>query len=105
MALKSSVATWVENLSPTFLECRDLGHAWRAHTARWVADGRYYEQVIACPRCESQRVRYLSRGGVIQGGHHRYAKGYLMPKGLGGSTPDVRAALHLAALAPLLEQT
>jgi len=96
------VEEWVTHLSEEYLECRDLGHAWRSWSARHHKRERYYERVIRCTRCESERVQYLSQHGVVEGGHYRYAKGYLMPHGVGGFTAEVRARCHLAAVTAAL---
>lgn len=57
------VAEFASQLPDDYLQCRELGHVWRPHTAQ-VAEG-YYERRLRCPRCKMVREDQVSMSGQI----------------------------------------
>lgn len=80
-----------------YIVCRDLGHPWRKHNARWIDRDKCYEQTFVCPRCGTERSRYLSRTGAILDSHYAYAEGYEV-KGIGRLTGTDRDKIRLRAV-------
>jgi hypothetical protein len=80
-----------------FIVCRDLGHPWRKHNARLIPRDNCYEQTFICPRCGTERVRFLSLSGAILDSHYQYAEGYEV-KGIGRLTGSDRDRIRLRAV-------
>lgn len=93
----SDVRDFAVGLSPTHLQCRELGHNWRPYTAQWKPRDRCFDRVLRCTRCKTQRVQVLNRFGAIVSSHYVYADGY-QAKGLGRIVGDGRDALRLEEL-------
>jgi hypothetical protein len=91
-ATDQDVEIFAGGLSQGFLECRELRHAWRPHTASWNAEGKYYDRTLRCPRCKTLRVETLSTYGTILSRRYDYTEGYLSHERIGriaGSGRDV----------------
>lgn len=97
------VAQWAEELTASYLECRELGHLWRPFAARWVPEDRYYERVLRCTRCKTKRVQTLSRRGEVVLSHYVYPDGY-QSNGMGRIVGDGRDALRLESLTRFLSK-
>lgn len=97
-------ADWLQNLSTGQRLCRGFSHDWRPETAPWVPEERAYFVTIRCSRCNVPRRLWLSQDGrPLQGGGYGYAEspGYLMPKGAGGFSPQMRGAVRLSIIEDL----
>jgi hypothetical protein len=93
----SSFDDALSNMNETHLHCRDYGHSWRPHTARFLRREQVYEQTLRCTRCRTARRRTISADGDIVGSSYDYAEHYLV-KGVGRLTGHERAALRLASV-------
>jgi hypothetical protein len=91
----------VQTMTDDHLHCRDWGHAWKAYTAKAVVGG--FESILVCDRCETFRVRYLTRTGAVKRTNYRYPPGYLV-KGLGALTAQQRDTMRLLSLTRLMEE-
>lgn len=84
-------------MSDAHLHCRDFGHSWRSHSARYLPDQRVYERTLRCSRCRTLRNQWISeRGDYLRTGY-KYAAHYQM-RGVGRLTVDHRAQLRLASV-------
>jgi hypothetical protein len=81
----------------THVHCRDYGHAWAPLTASAFSDGKGYEQVLRCGRCDTRRKRQLNRYGEVITGGYDYSEGYLVA-GLGRLTGSDRGLLRVASI-------
>lgn len=97
------VDSWAKDLPDTFLLCRDLGHVWGPHLARWDAKLKVFDQTLRCSRCLTERRRTLSARGHPIVGHYAYPKTYLAPKGVGGLGPVERDSIRLASITRLID--
>lgn len=79
------------------IECRELGHHWRATDAVHVARLRYYRIRHTCERCGIVRTRELSDTGHVYAQTYDYPEGYLIV-GLGRIAGDGKDAVRLAAI-------
>lgn len=93
LAVEKAVGT----MDLDFIVCRDLGHPWRKHNARLLGKENCYEQTFVCPRCGTERVRFLSLRGAILDSHYSYADGYQV-KGIGRLTGTDRDKIRLRAV-------
>lgn len=82
-----------------YLPCRDYGHVWRPLTVARL-DGGYFERVLECGQCSTQRSQVLDPNGYVEGGRYGYPEQYLM-KGVGRMTREHRATFRLASLAQM----
>lgn len=89
---------WVNGLSDQALVCRDsgVGHSWEPWTVE-VVGGRYEEELI-CRRCESRKIRTVTRKGVIVRTRYLYPAEFLR-RGLGRMTRDENAAIRARGIA------
>lgn len=87
----------IREMSRENIECRDLRHSWRPFSARWMARGNYFEDILRCARCGTERVRHIGARGQVLSSHYEYADGYLMT-GSGRMTTDMNESLRLASL-------
>ena len=87
----------IATMPDAHLHCRDYGHAWRAHTARYLTDQRVYEQQLRCTRCRTIRKRLLDRQGDVVRSGYVYVKDYQL-RGLGRLTGSDKGMLRLASL-------
>lgn len=92
----SEVADFAANLTISFLLCRDIGHNWRPFGAQYMADG-YYERVLRCTRCKTERWETITTRGSKNGTHYKYPDGY-QHKGLGRIVGDGKDALRLESI-------
>lgn len=84
-----------------FVQCRDFGHSWRPHVARWVGKDNCYEVIRRCARCDTERAMLLSSRGQILSSAYDYPQGYQM-KGMGRMTSSDRDHVRLASLRTVL---
>lgn len=79
-----------------YVECRDLGHAWRDHRVESLKGG--FVQTLICQRCPVQKERVLNRhGDQVQHPKYIYPEGYVV-KGLGFLSHDERSEVRLRAV-------
>lgn len=85
----------VSQLADAHLRCRDLRHAWThdedLNVPMTLQGSFHFDRVLVCMRCGTSRIDRLalSRGYITkEGARYRYAKDYLLPKGV-----DARAIL------------
>lgn len=71
-----SVETFAASLPSRYLDCRELGHHWRAWSARWDNEARAYDRTLRCTRCKSERTQLLNDMGHVIANRYRYADGY-----------------------------
>lgn len=102
VARVDEVAAFAANLPEEFLQCREMGHNWRPHSAKWVPQYHVYERSMRCSRCATERHQVLSDvGHVLSGGYH-YPEGYAH-KGFGRITGDGRDRLRLESIFRVLD--
>jgi hypothetical protein len=92
----TEVANFASGLTISYLLCRDLGHNWRPFGAQYNPDG-YYERVLRCTRCRTERWETLSVSGAKVGGQYKYPEGY-QRKGFGRIVGEGRDALRLESI-------
>lgn len=100
---RPDITTWARELRTDFLQCRDFGHSWRPHTARWDNEAHAYRTQLRCSRCRTIRVRWIGRTGQQLGASYDYADGYMV-KGVGRLTGTDRDALRLASVLRVLPE-
>src|SRR4051794_22455641 len=93
----SSFDEAIEHMPDSHLHCRDYGHSWRTHSARFLQDQRAYERTLRCTRCRTLRHQLLDSRGARISSHYEYVPHYLV-KGVGRLTGTERDALRLRAL-------
>lgn len=98
------VAAWADELPDKFLTCRDMGHQWRPHSARWDSKERAYVRVLRCGRCKTDRVQVIDAYGGIVSGSYDYPDGYTAPSGTGRINGDGRSALRLTSTLRLVSR-
>lgn len=86
-------------MNETYLECRDLGHSWRAYTVEEQGRGkrRVYTRILRCPRCETYKYTDLDYQGYILKSVYEYTKEY-HESSVGRLTKAVRATLRIRDL-------
>lgn len=91
-----SVDTFASSLSDRVLHCRELGHSWRALTARWDPESQSYDRRLRCSQCRTVRVQLLTERGHVISNRYIYADGYLATNVDGRNDRDVfrRVALE-----------
>lgn len=87
----------VSQMAETHLHCRDYGHGWRPHTARYLPNERAYEQTLRCTRCRTMRSRLLDSHGLVVSTHYTYPDHYLV-KGMGYLAGEDRGLIRLASI-------
>ena len=87
----------LDQMPDQYLACRDYGHSWISHDARYVRKERIWLQSLICQRCETVRHRELGQRGPLLGNGYDYAPGYLMP-GAGRLTGSDRDGVRLRSL-------
>jgi hypothetical protein len=98
----NEVEQWAHTLKQSFLLCRELGHNWRPHTARYVPEQRAYERSLRCTRCYCERRQVLNGNGGIVSSSYVHPEGYLH-KGLGRIVGEGRDTLRLESLTRFIE--
>lgn len=96
------VREWAHGLSQSYLLCRELGHNWRPHTARWVTEDQCFERSLRCTRCKTERRQVLSSRGAVASSHYVYPDGYQTHQ-MGRIAGDSRDALRLESINRTLE--
>ena len=94
-ALRGEVERFAQTLSDKFLACRELGHNWMPRTA--ALKDNYYDRVLRCSRCRTERHQTVSRSGEVLSSNYNYREGY-QAKGLGRVVGDGRSALRLESI-------
>jgi hypothetical protein len=100
----SEVEQWAHHLKQSWLLCRELGHTWKPHTARYVPEQRAYERTLRCARCTTERRQVLDGSGHVVSSQYAHPDGYLH-KGLGRVTGEGRDALRLESLTRFIDQS
>lgn len=88
----------LDGMDPDHVACRDFNHSWKDFGAKWYPSLNYYEQILRCLRCGTQKFRYLSKTGHVLDQHYEYAPGYLMPQGMGRLSTEDRDSIRLASI-------
>jgi len=91
---ESDVEKAIAEIDPDHIQCRDTGHTWTRHNARWIAEDNRWEQTLKCRQCGTERVRDLSRTGAILDSRYIYAPGYTIT-GIGRLTSSDRDGIRL----------
>lgn len=94
-ATSDEVSAFAENLPEKFLQCRDLGHNWKAWQVRFEGGG--YERVLRCNRCACRRFQTLSNHGAVLSNRYEHPEGYLH-QGMGRIAGEGRETLRLTAM-------
>jgi len=97
---KVSISDAVEDMPPSFVQCRDFGHSWRPWRTRWLDKDRVYSSELRCTRCHTIRERLISESGAMVSSHYEYADGYQI-HGLGHLSSSDRDAVRLASMVHL----
>ena len=98
---ENDVLTFIQNLPPDYLECRQYGHAWGPHEVH--VDQGIYDVTIQCSRCFSSAREVISRRGErLRKRSVRYSEGYLT-KGLGRLDGDTRSMLRLEGVLRMVD--
>lgn len=71
------VETFASSLPTRYIECRELGHTWRAWRAAWDSDARAYDRELRCSRCKTVRRQLLNELGHVLSNNYRHPDGYL----------------------------
>lgn len=87
----------IAELQPEHIQCRDFGHSWRPYHAIWMPKLNYYEAILKCARCGTERMRLIGARGQILGSKYEYADGYTM-KGAGRMSTSDRDQVRLASI-------
>ena len=95
-ALRGEVERFAQGLNDKFLACRELGHNWMPRTAVLTKEG-YYDRVLRCSRCRTERHQTISRNGEVLSNHYAYREGY-QAQGLGRVVGEGRYALRLESI-------
>ncbi len=98
----SDFEDWVSSMPPTFMACRDVGHVWRALTARWDDELYCFIRTWRCTRCRTDRTQVLLRNGAVDKTQYTYEEGYNAPRGIGRMDRDAKSTVRLAATLQLL---
>jgi hypothetical protein len=93
----------ISHMRESHLSCRDYGHSWRRHDARYVASERAYEQTLRCAQCRTIRRRLIDSHGGLISTHYDYPDGYVIP-GLGRVVGDAKAAVRLASVQAMISR-
>lgn len=96
------VRDWAEGLKESYLQCRELGHNWRPHTARWSSEFEGFERRLRCTRCRTVREQVLSAHGAVVTNQYLYPDGY-QTHGMGRVVGDGRDALRLESIQRALQ--
>jgi hypothetical protein len=94
---------YLAGLSADMLLCRDLGHAWKPYTAKWLPVDKCYESKLICSRCETFRFRWLSKTGQLLGTAYTYSDGYLVV-GMGRLATSDRDRIRSVSLQRMLTE-
>lgn len=87
------VADLLTELPDSFLECRELGHAWRPLRALHSRRHRTFDVSRRCSRCGTERTVVMSERGEVYSSSYLYPKHYSL-KGVAYTT-EVRDLVRL----------
>lgn len=93
-----ALSQWADSLSDNMLLCRDIGHQWRPHNARFLDEMSVWERSLRCARCRTERLQLLSARGHVLSNRYEYPDGYQTPRGSGRVDSDMRDELRLASV-------
>jgi hypothetical protein len=93
----------LEAMEPEFLSCRDFGHGWMPHNARYLPESKCYESQLRCSRCGTIRTRHLSMSGAQLSSAYDYTPGYQIA-GMGRLTGTDRDVIRLRSILALLPE-
>lgn len=91
---EAEVEKAIAAMSIDHIQCRDTGHSWRRHNAKWLTVDNCWEQTLICEHCSTERLRFLSARGAILESRYEYAPGYVV-KGIGRLTSSDRDGIRL----------
>jgi hypothetical protein len=99
----------IDDLSKTFLDCRDRGHAWfdaRGEPSLKRSSGGLVIRVLVCSRCRTRREDVIiGTNGAVDGRRYVYPEGYCLTRGVGyAAKDDVRKLAVRAAFAALKQR-
>lgn len=94
----------IDSMEIEYIQCRDFGHAWQSHFARYKPSVREYESQQKCIRCGTIRVRDLDHRGALLGTHYLYVEGYTI-KGMGRLLGSDKDHLRLNSIKALIAQS
>lgn len=98
----AEVAAFAQSLPESYLYCRELGHNWKAWTARQVDDS--IERVLRCNRCRCERHQILTLTGGVHSNKYVHPEGYLHD-GMGRIVGDGRDALRMESIKRTIRET
>ena len=101
-AERDEVESFAAGLSISHLQCREMGHSWRAWVARWDAEHNSYERALRCTRCKTERWEHIGTSGSKLGIRYVYPDGYTT-EGIGRIVGEGRDALRLESLTRALK--
>lgn len=85
----------IEDILDVFLECRDYGHAWRAHDVKISRKLGEIHRIFSClHNCGTLRTQVLTTDGHIVRSFYTYPDGYVLP-GMGRLGVDDRARIRV----------
>jgi hypothetical protein len=99
----------ISELSKSFLDCRDRGHAWydaKSEPSLKRTNIGLVIRILICNRCHTRREDWIvSASGAIDGRRYVYPDGYLMKSGTERiARQDVRKLAVRAAFATLRQR-
>lgn len=100
---RADVEKFAHGLKDSHLQCRELGHNWRPFTAALNTVEHYYERVLRCTRCRTERWQIITTDGDVLSSQYKYAKGY-QAEGLGRIVQDGRSALRLESILRVIQE-
>ncbi len=94
---RGEVEEFAAHLTISHLQCREMGHNWRAWVARYDEEHNAYERALRCTRCRTERWETIGLSGAKLGTHYKYPDGY-QSQGIGRIVGEGRDALRLESL-------
>lgn len=101
-AARDEVERFAEGLSVGHLACREMGHNWRAWTARFDAEHNSFERALRCTRCRTERHQSIGLSGAMLSNNYKYPEGY-SAEGIGRIVGEGRDALRLESMTRTLK--
>jgi hypothetical protein len=98
-----SIETFAASLPTSFIDCRELGHTWRAWRAAWDDSARAYDRELRCSRCKTVRRQLLNEFGHVLTNTYRYPTDY-QAKGVESGVRVSRDVFRLEALTRYLHR-
>lgn len=87
---------WLQNLSPTFLRCRTIGHTWLDRDGTVMRIGDFLGELSGCPNCGTERLFLINEEGKTVKRDYTYPEGYMRPS---DAPPASRREMNLVRLA------